>query len=175
MNDLHRALRKEWDAKIRAAGGGECAERVCIMPTRRIEPNSDWHLAHDHTKGPDDYLGPAHAECNVNEALERGHVWPTAPTKEEMLERVYNPKRMVAQADGTWKSMHTRYEVRSREGELLGIFPTPITDNFEAVRALIEKHPGAEVRSTVGVDNPCSEHPAYEADNCPTCGTAASW
>ena len=28
------------------------------------------------SKGPDDYLGPAHAECNMFEALERGHICP---------------------------------------------------------------------------------------------------
>lgn len=173
MGDSHRSLRERWEAKIRADGGGECSERECIMPSRRIEPNSDWELAHDHEKGgPEDYLGPAHAECNTYEALKRGRTWPGAPTKEELLERVHNPKVVVKQADDTWKTMHTRFEVRSRKGELLGIFPAPITDNLDAIRALIEKHPGARVRSTVSVDNPCAEHPAYEADNCPTCGTS---
>ena len=47
-----------------------------------------------------------------------------------------------------------------REGESLGIFPTPITESFDALRVLIEKHPGADVRSTVSEDNPCSQHPA---------------
>ena len=70
--------------------------------------------------------------------------------------------------------MHSRFEVRSRDGELLGIFPAPITDHADAVRALIADHPGAEVRSTVSVDEPCSEHPAYEAHNCPACGTTAT-
>lgn len=104
MDEFRKTLRKRWEAKIRADGGGECSERVCIMPSRRIEPNSDWHLAHDHVKGgPEDYLGPAHAECNMYEALARGHVWPGAPTKEELLERVRNPKVAVKQDDGSWK------------------------------------------------------------------------
>lgn len=68
--------------------------------------------------------------------------------------------------------MHTRIEVRSRRGELLGIFPSPISEHAEEVRALIAKHPGAEVKSSATLDNPCAEHPAYEADNCPVCGTA---
>jgi hypothetical protein len=68
--------------------------------------------------------------------------------------------------------MHSRFEVRGRGGELLGIFPAPIADHADAVRALIEAHPGAEVRSTVSVESPCADHPAYEADNCPICGTA---
>lgn len=93
MNDSHQAFWKEWDAKIRVTGGGECSERVCIMPTRRIEPNLDWHLTHDHVKGgPDDYLGPARREFNMYEAMERGHVWRGAPTLEELLEGVRNPK-----------------------------------------------------------------------------------
>ena len=69
-------------------------------------------------------------------------------------------------------TLHSRFEVRDRDGSLLGIFPAPISEHAEEVRALIAKHPGAEVRSTVSLDNPCSEHPAYEADNCPICGTA---
>lgn len=69
--------------------------------------------------------------------------------------------------------MHSRFEVRSRDGELLGIFPAPISDHADAVRALIDDHPGAEVHSTVSLDDPCAKHPAYEADNCPACGTSA--
>ena len=69
-------------------------------------------------------------------------------------------------------SLHSRFEVRSREGSLLGIFPAPISEHAEEVRALIAAHPGAEVRSKVTSDNPCEEHPAFEADNCPACGTA---
>lgn len=69
--------------------------------------------------------------------------------------------------------MHSRYEVRTQEGELLGIFPSPISEHAEKVKALIADHPGAEVRSTVSTDDACAEHPAYEADNCPICGTSA--
>lgn len=68
--------------------------------------------------------------------------------------------------------MHTRFEVRTRDGELLGIFPAPISDHAEDVRALIANHPGADVKPVVTLDNPCSEHPAYESGNCPICGTA---
>jgi hypothetical protein len=65
--------------------------------------------------------------------------------------------------------MHSRFEVRSRTGELLGIFPAPISEHAESVRALIAANPGAEVKPKVTIDNPCAEHPAYEADNCPVC------
>ncbi|MFC4785363.1 hypothetical protein ACT8ZV_12870 [Nocardioides sp. MAHUQ-72] len=68
--------------------------------------------------------------------------------------------------------MNTRFEVRSARGELLGIFPAPISDHAEAVRSLITDHPGADVRPVVSIDDPCAAHPAYEASNCPACGTA---
>jgi hypothetical protein len=55
---------------------------------------------------------------------------------------------------------------------LLSIFPAPISEHAEEVKALIAEHPGAEVRSTVSLDDLCAEHPAYEADYCPICGTA---
>ncbi len=68
--------------------------------------------------------------------------------------------------------MNSRFEVRNRDGKLLGIFPAPISEHAERVRALIEDHPGADVKPVVTLDNPCAEHTAYEADNCPLCGTA---
>lgn len=68
--------------------------------------------------------------------------------------------------------MHSHFEVRSGDGELLGIFPSPISEHAEQVRALIAEHPGAEIRPKVSLDNACAEHPAYEADYCPRCGTA---
>ncbi|GAB2878546.1 hypothetical protein GCM10027026_31640 [Myroides odoratimimus subsp. xuanwuensis] len=69
--------------------------------------------------------------------------------------------------------MHTRFEVRSRSGDLLGIFPGPIEDHADQVSALMAERPGADVRPVVTLDNPCEGHPAYEADNCPGCGTAS--
>ena len=67
--------------------------------------------------------------------------------------------------------MHTRFEVRTASGELLGIFPSPIAKHADDVRALIAAHPDAEVRPVVTLDDPCQRHPAYEVDNCPECGT----
>lgn len=66
--------------------------------------------------------------------------------------------------------MHTRFEVRSATGDLLGIFPAPVADHAEQIRALIAGHPGADVKPVVTLDDPCPNHPAYEADNCPSCG-----
>lgn len=65
--------------------------------------------------------------------------------------------------------MNTSYRVTSTAGELLGIFPK---GELLAVKALVDANPGAEVESVVTIDNPCSQHAAYEADNCPACGTS---
>lgn len=64
----------------------------------------------------------------------------------------------------------TRLQVRSTSGELLGIFPK---GEMAAVKALVAQHPGASVKVTVSIDSPCHLHPAYSADNCPSCGTSA--
>lgn len=65
--------------------------------------------------------------------------------------------------------MHTTYRVTSKAGELLGIFPK---GELLAVKALVDANPGAAVKAVVSIDNPCSKHAAYEADNCPSCGTS---
>ena len=69
--------------------------------------------------------------------------------------------------------LHSRFEVRDRDGNLLGIFPSPLSDHAEEVRSLVAAHPGSEVTSRVTTDDPCVTHPAYEANNCPACGTAS--
>ena len=66
--------------------------------------------------------------------------------------------------------MHSRFEVRGRDRELLGIFPAPLTDHADQIKTLIRQHPGAEVTPVVTLDNPCPRHDAYEADNCPRRG-----
>lgn len=47
------------------AGQAECAELICLMPTRAIQPGEPWDLAHDREGGG--WLGPAHARCNRSE------------------------------------------------------------------------------------------------------------
>ena len=64
--------------------------------------------------------------------------------------------------------MNTSYQVTSTTGSLLGIYPK---GELLAVKALVDANPGAEVKVVVTVDNPCTLHPAYEADYCPSCGT----
>lgn len=65
--------------------------------------------------------------------------------------------------------MNTSYRVTSSAGELLGIFPK---GELLAVKALVDANPGAQVKPVVTIDNPCAKHAAFEADNCPSCGTS---
>jgi len=59
------------------------------------------------------------------------------------------------------------YQITSRKGELLGIFPA-ICDQL---KALVTANPGARIKAVATVDDPCHLHPAYETGNCPGCGT----
>ena len=65
--------------------------------------------------------------------------------------------------------MNTSYRVTTAAGELLGIFPK---GELLAVKALVDANPGAQVKAVVTIDNPCKVHAAFEADNCPSCGTS---
>lgn len=65
--------------------------------------------------------------------------------------------------------MNTSYRVTSTAGELLGIFPK---GELAAVKALVDANPGASIKPVVTITNACSQHPAFEADNCPSCGTS---
>ena len=44
-------------------------EAVCCECGRRISPDAEWHLAHDHRNGG--WAGPAHARCNLAERNRR--------------------------------------------------------------------------------------------------------
>lgn len=66
----HRRERKAW-APIVASGQAECAEVVCLMPSRRIYPGTRWHLAHDPTGLV--VIGVSHGRCNEHEAAVRGN------------------------------------------------------------------------------------------------------
>ena len=66
----HRKARAKW-AEVVARGEAECCEIVCLKPSRHIDPDEEWHLAH--TADGLDYLGPAHAECNTSEGAIRGN------------------------------------------------------------------------------------------------------
>lgn len=64
----HRAQRRYWKPIVEA-GNAECAEPVCVMPSRWIAPGSEWHVCHDETGTR--YIGPGHRDCNVREAAKR--------------------------------------------------------------------------------------------------------
>lgn len=65
--------------------------------------------------------------------------------------------------------MSTKYVVRGARGELLGIFPK---GEMAKLKTFVAANPGAGVKPVVTADNPCPLHVAYEADNCPACGTS---
>ncbi|WP_375000068.1 hypothetical protein [Aeromicrobium sp. CTD01-1L150] len=70
----HQMERAKYEPALRAHGG-QCMETICVSESRHISPGAPWHLAHDHTRGPRDYLGPAHPECNEFESALRGITW----------------------------------------------------------------------------------------------------
>jgi hypothetical protein len=45
-----------------ASGQADCAEIICLKPSRRISPDEPWDLAHDRLTGL--HRGPAHRSCN---------------------------------------------------------------------------------------------------------------
>jgi hypothetical protein len=65
----HQTARAHHMAALRRAGTGVCAERVCVMRSRRITPDMDLHLCHDPTGTR--VLGLGHAACNRHEAAVR--------------------------------------------------------------------------------------------------------
>lgn len=64
--------------------------------------------------------------------------------------------------------MSTTYKVTAANGQHLGAFT-----NLLDVKAVVAANAGAEVKVVVDY-TPCAKHAAYEAGNCPACGTAAS-
>lgn len=65
--------------------------------------------------------------------------------------------------------MSTKFQVTNARGDLLGIFPK---GEMPALKAFVAANAGAKVKPLVTVDNPCAQHVAYAADNCPLCGTS---
>lgn len=66
----HQQERKRW-APVVEAGQAQCAEPVCVMPSRWIPPGSAWHLSHDVTGTW--WIGPSHARCNQAENARRNN------------------------------------------------------------------------------------------------------
>lgn len=65
--------------------------------------------------------------------------------------------------------MKMNYWVSSKRGDILAVIPV---EHIDEVKALVNANPGATIKAHASIDNPCAKHPAYEADNCPGCGTA---
>lgn len=74
----HQQERERWRPTV-DAGLAHCAEPVCLMPERWIQPGAAWDLAHDREAtrltGTATYRGPAHARCNRSEGAR--HQAPT--------------------------------------------------------------------------------------------------
>jgi hypothetical protein len=52
------------------AGRAECAQPVCLMPSRRIAPGEPWALGHDDSGTR--WIGPVHQRCNIHDGAVRG-------------------------------------------------------------------------------------------------------
>ena len=61
----HRALRRQWQARLQQHGSMTC--NVCNQP---ITPQQAWDLEHTDSRGG--YLGPAHATCNRSKGGTKG-------------------------------------------------------------------------------------------------------
>ena len=66
----HQRERDLWRPTV-DAGQAHCAEPICLMPDRWIEPGTPWDLAHDRREGG--YHGPAHKRCNSSEGAVYGN------------------------------------------------------------------------------------------------------
>jgi hypothetical protein len=64
--------------------------------------------------------------------------------------------------------MHINVTVTSTTGVTLGVF-----GSIEAAVSTIKFNTGSTYDIKSVIDRPCDEHPSFEADNCPSCGTAA--
>lgn len=60
----HQALRRSWKPAV-ATGRVRCHAKVCLMPTRLIDPAEPWDLGH--TEDRADWTGPEHRTCNRTE------------------------------------------------------------------------------------------------------------
>lgn len=66
----HQQERKRWAPRV-ARGECSCAEVVCLMESRTIDPRDPWHLAHDPTGTV--IVGVSHERCNTSEGAIRGN------------------------------------------------------------------------------------------------------
>jgi hypothetical protein len=67
----HDHERRRW-RPIVASGAAQCANPVCLRPTRLIHPSEPWDLGH--TEDRTGWRGPEHRECNRAEGGRNGAV-----------------------------------------------------------------------------------------------------
>jgi hypothetical protein len=64
----HQLQRAKWQTTVNA-GLAHCHAKLCLMPTRWIEPGSTWDLGH--TEDRTAWTGPEHTRCNRSEGSHR--------------------------------------------------------------------------------------------------------
>ena len=65
----HDHERERW-APIVASGAAQCANPICLRPTRTIYPHEPWDLGH--TEDRSGWRGPEHRACNRAEGGRKG-------------------------------------------------------------------------------------------------------
>lgn len=78
-------------APIVASGRAMCAEVICLMPSRRIDPGEPWALGH--TPDRSGWVGPCHVKCNEFEASRRGGQAAGAQAKRRAAAK-YRPREV---------------------------------------------------------------------------------
>lgn len=69
--------------------------------------------------------------------------------------------------------MNTTYRITSRKGQTLAtVAKSEDGSHWAEIKAIVEANPGAEVKPVVTLTSRCEAHPAFEPDNCPSCGTS---
>ena len=68
--------------------------------------------------------------------------------------------------------MRTTYMVTKGVDVVGKIAKSTDGSHWADIKALVAANPGAEVKPVVTITNACTEHSAFDADNCPSCGTS---
>jgi hypothetical protein len=83
----HDHERRRW-ASVVATGVAQCANPLCLRPTRTIYPSEPWDLGH--TEDRSGYRGPEHRECNRAEGGRKGSA--TTNTRSRMTIRKWGER-----------------------------------------------------------------------------------
>jgi hypothetical protein len=66
----HQQERRKWKTQVEA-GQVQCHAKLCLMPTRWIDPDQGWDLGHSEDRTM--WTGPEHIRCNRAEGAQRGN------------------------------------------------------------------------------------------------------